>query len=164
MKPHFNFEAIAATQRDFQDLIDRLGTLRPEISEAQNKSEIDDIVTSLVSAVLVREHGINEFEEKFFHDLCLWNKERFSSKRMIVENAKRWASLCRTVPGFLQDAVSFDCRNGTDHSRAILRYIQSMGNLAAIADQNFGLREREVVSDYIAHLERYLDDNQTRAD
>lgn len=143
--------SVAAIQNSFQELLEIVEVTSNDADAAHE--EIQDVVNSLIGAILMKEDGIRADEKTFFEMLVSYDKSKSCNNRLLIDLAERWQSLRHSIPAFFNDARTFDQLNQTHYAAAIRCHIQTIGNSAAIADTGFGRSESKIVRDYIKALE-----------
>lgn len=152
-----------STVRAVQDTLTNLKELVEESASGQQVEEVNvlleeanETVLALIAAIVVSDQKYEAGEQAFFSVLA--NSQGNPREVQILrEYAERWRTMGRQVPRFFKNALAYDASNKTGTAPSMMREIQLAGNNACISDGQFADVEHEVVRDYLALLDEYVE-------
>jgi hypothetical protein len=156
---------VAVVQSAFLELLELTeevaGQNSPE-SQETFRDEAEKTILMFVAAIVLASREYTPEAHSFLSVLVNWQDKPGGEARYLNEYAAKWENAHMVVPQFFTAAVQHDLVHETNIAHAMLCQIQLIGNNTCVADGNASGARRDVVKDYLALLEDFLDLQRAR--
>jgi hypothetical protein len=129
---------------------------------ARLKGDVHRTVMMMIAAIVLADQKYAEGERAFVNLLVDWSGHPGGEMQCLREHAEAWNFASLKVPEFFTAAAEHDRRQHTKLAQAMMREIQLIGDNACISDGHFEATEHAVVKRYVAFLQEFLADWNSR--
>lgn len=143
-------------------MVDHAACGHPAEHMGRLKGEVHRTVMMMIAAIVLADEKYAEGERAFVNLLVDWSGHPGGEMQCLKDQAGAWKTASLEVPEFFTAAAEHDRRQHTELAQAMMREIQLIGDNACISDGHFEATEHAIVKRYIAFLQEFLADWNSR--
>ena len=148
-----NINSVWAVQEGYLNLLELVDSTAVREDKEFLRAEAQKTVLMLTAALIMVDGKYNDGEQALVRHLVDYSDKPGGELRYLNEYASLWEVKSNVIPHFIHAAVRCD----RDIARSMLCEIQSIGNNVCVSGRNYQKKQREIIMNYMALLEVFID-------
>ena len=148
-----NNNSVWAVQEGYLNLLELVDSIAVREDRGFLRAEVQKTVLMLTAALIMVDGKYNDGEQALIRHLVDYSDKPGGELRYLNEYASLWEVESKAIPHFIHAAVRCD----RDIARSMLCEIQSIGNNVCVSGRNYQKKQREIIMNYMALLEAFID-------